>query len=190
MNRRQMMLSALAAGGLGTASAVQGQTLSQSNYRIPRHLMPRQIEVDESFVPGTIYAYNEQRMLYWITEPGRAIRYAIAIGAEGREFRGTAHVARKAEWPSWRPTATMVRLEPAVYGPYRSGLPGGHPRNPLGARALYLYRGGRDTLYRIHGTPQPWTLGRSFSSGCLRLANEHIEDLYDRVPVGTPVVVV
>ena len=81
----------------------------------------------------------------------------------------------------------MIEIEPEVYGPYAGGLPGGHARNPLGARALYLYQGGRDTFFRIHGTPQPWTMGQAFSSGCVRLINEHVIDLYDRVPLGTPV---
>ena len=80
----------------------------------------------------------------------------------------------------------MIRREPQVYGKLAAGMPGG-PDNPLGARALYLYRGSRDTMYRIHGTPQPWTIGRSVSSGCIRLHNDHIVDLYDRVPVGTTV---
>ena len=106
------------------------------------------------------------------------------MGAAGRTFTGQAHVGRKAEWPSWMPTADMIRAEPAVYGPFRGGLPGGHAMNPLGARALYLYQGGRDTMFRIHGTPQPWTMGQSFSSGCIRLVNEHAVDLYDRVEVG------
>jgi len=96
-------------------------------------------------------------------------------------------IRRKVEWPSWTPTQNMIRLEPELYGPYRNGLPGGHPRNPMGARALYLYEGSRDTYYRIHGTPQPWAIGRSYSSGCVRLVNEHVEELYAQVPLETQV---
>jgi lipoprotein-anchoring transpeptidase ErfK/SrfK len=81
----------------------------------------------------------------------------------------------------------MINLEPELYGPYRRGLPGGHPQNPMGARALYLYDGGRDTYYRIHGTPQPWTIGQNFSSGCVRLINQHVEELYAQVPINTNV---
>ncbi len=118
-----------------------------------------------------------------------ARRYKIAVGAAGRNFQGRTPVGRKAEWPAWTPTASMIALEPEVYGPFAGGLPGGHPYNPLGARALYLYQGRRDTLYRIHGTPQPWSIGQSFSSGCIRLVNEHAIDLYDRVELGAAVTV-
>jgi len=100
---------------------------------------------------------------------------------------GKAVIARKAVKPSWVPTRNMIRMEPAVYGPFASGLPGGHPSNPLGAAALYLHRGGRDTLYRINGTQQPDRIGQSFSSGCIRLANADMLDLYARVSVGTVV---
>ena len=136
---------------------------------------------------GEIHVVKKDFYLYWTLGNGRARRYSIAIGAEGRNINGVLTIRRKAEWPSWIPTANMVRLEPEVYGPYRRGLPGGHPRNPMGSRALYLYSGGRDTFYRIHGTPQPETIGKSFSSGCVRLANDHVAELYDMVPVGTRV---
>ncbi|KAA9006019.1 L,D-transpeptidase [Histidinibacterium aquaticum] len=187
IQRRELLLSALAAGAVATGAPVASETLSASNYRVPLKHRPRWIDVDPALTVGAIYASNEQRRLYWIDSPGRAIRYTIAIGAAGRAFRGTAVVARKAIQPSWMPTRNMIRMEPEVYGQFSAGLPGGHPMNPLGAAALYLYRDGRDTLFRIHGTPQPWTMGRSFSSGCLRLVNEHMMDLYARAPVGTPV---
>jgi lipoprotein-anchoring transpeptidase ErfK/SrfK len=145
------------------------------------------VRINGSAVVGMIYVDLGQNFLYHVLEPGVARRYGVALGAEGRNLVGEAYVGRKAEWPPWRPTAEMIRLEPAVYGPYRNGLPGGHAMNPLGARALYLYRGGRDTLVRIHGTPQPWTIGMKFSSGCIRLHNDHVIELYDRVPIGTRV---
>jgi len=119
----------------------------------------------------------------------RALRYGIAVGAEGRAFKGRARINRKAIAPSWTPTANMIRLEPKVYGPYRAGLPGGHPQNPMGAAALYLAQNGRETYYRIHGTHQPWTIGQSFSSGCIRLKNDDVLDLYARVNAGTQVFV-
>ena len=162
--------------------------ISQPGWRVPYDFLPRDIEVPEAVTSGMIHVDTRGTWLYWVPEPGQARRYKVAVGAAGREFSGMATIRRKAEWPSWVPTANMIAMEPEVYGPYRRGLPGGHENNPLGARALYLYRGGVDTYFRIHGTPQPWTMGQSFSSGCVRLINEHMIDLYDRVPVGTPVI--
>ena len=133
--------------------------------------------------PGSIVVDPFARLLYHIGENGRAMRYGIAVGREGYGFRGDATVGYKAEWPSWTPTANMIRREPAVYGPVAGGLPGGL-ENPLGARALYLYRGGRDTMYRIHGTNNASTIGRATSAGCIRLFNQDIIDLYDRVQPG------
>lgn len=186
MNRRALLLSALAAGsGVAAAPAAAERVV-----RLPKKFFPQEVDINPELPAGRIYAVTEKHFLYWTLGDGRAIRYGMAVGAEGRAFKGTAIVGRKVEWPSWRPTQNMIRLEPEVYGPYREGLPGGDPNNPLGARALYLYQNGRDSLFRIHGTPQPWTIGRSFSSGCLRLINEHIEDLYARVPNGTLVTVV
>src|SRR5690606_29991595 len=101
--------------------------------------------------PGTIVVDPHARVLYHVLEGGLATRYGIAVGREGYGFSGSANVRRKAEWPGWTPTANMIRREPDVYGPYAGGMPGGL-ENPLGARALYLYRGNRDTMYRIHGT--------------------------------------
>ncbi|MBA3911215.1 MAG: hypothetical protein C0524_15420, partial [Rhodobacter sp.] len=95
---------------------------------------------------------------------------------------------RKAEWPSWRPTNDMIRRNPERYAQFAGGVPGG-PRNPLGARALYLYKDGIDTYYRIHGTTEPWSIGKSVSNGCIRMLNEHVIQLYEQVPVGTPVTV-
>ena len=103
-------------------------------------------------------------------------------------FQGEATIARKAEWPGWRPTPDMIARDPDRYGPLKEGLPGG-TGNPLGPRALYLYRDNRDTYYRLHGTVEPWTIGTKVSSGCIRLLNQDIMDLYNRVPVGTKAVV-
>ena len=138
--------------------------------------------------PGTIVVDPFAKFLYFVEGSGSAIRYPIAVGREGRGFRGQATVGRKAEWPGWTPTANMIRSEPEVYGPFARGIPGGRA-SPLGARALYLYRGGRDTYFRIHGTNDPATIGNQGSAGCIRLFNQDVIDLYARVPVGAQVIV-
>ena len=138
---------------------------------------------------GTIVVDPDNHFLYLVEGPNSARRYRVGVGKAGRAFKGTATIARKAKWPSWTPTQNMIRREPGKYARYANGVPGG-PGNPLGARALYLYKGKRDTYYRIHGTNQPSSIGQSVSNGCIRMLNEHVEDLYDRVPVGTQVVVI
>ncbi len=115
-----------------------------------------------------------------------ARRYGVAVGRQGLQSPGSYVIRRKVEWPSWRPTDAMIEREPEIYAQYADGVPGG-PENPLGARALYLYVGDRDTYLRIHGTTQPWSIGTSASSGCVRLVNNHIIDLFERVPTGTQV---
>ncbi len=133
--------------------------------------------------PGTIVVDPHARFLYLVTAPGEAMRYRVAVGREGRGFSGNAVIGRKAQWPSWTPTANMIRTEPELYKQYAGGLPGGL-ENPLGARALYLYRGGRDTMYRIHGTNDVTSIGNATSAGCIRLFNQDILDLYERVSSG------
>ena len=140
--------------------------------------------------PGTIVIDTPQHFLYLVLEGGRALRYGIGVGKdESLVFRGTATIGRKAEWPRWTPTKSMIAREPERYGPYAGGMPGG-PENPLGPRALYLYKNGADTLFRLHGTTEPYTIGTNVSSGCIRLMNQDIIDLYARVPVGSRVVVI
>lgn len=136
--------------------------------------------------PGTIVVDPYARLLYHVEEGGRATRYGIAVGREGRGFRGSATIRRKEMWPSWAPTANMIRTMPETYAQYAGGLPGGI-ENPLGARALYLYRGGRDTMFRIHGTNNASTIGRATSAGCIRLFNQDIIDLFEEVDLGTKV---
>ncbi|WP_342644141.1 L,D-transpeptidase [Rhodoligotrophos ferricapiens] len=138
--------------------------------------------------PGSIVVDPSRRFLYLVKEGGVALRYGCGVGKAGFDYQGDAVIGRKAKWPRWTPTPTMISLEPERYGPYADGLPGGLD-NPLGARALYLYHNGRDTLYRIHGTNEPWSIGHSVSSGCVRLLNQDVIDLYRRVPVGTRVTV-
>jgi lipoprotein-anchoring transpeptidase ErfK/SrfK len=136
--------------------------------------------------PGTIVVDVYSRKLYYVLEGGRAIRYGIAVGREGLAFRGSGNIGRKQEWPSWTPTRNMVRTRPDMYAEFAGGLPGGLD-NPLGARALYLYRGGRDSMFRIHGTIDNASIGRATSAGCIRLFNQDAIDLYNRVDLGTPV---
>jgi lipoprotein-anchoring transpeptidase ErfK/SrfK len=134
--------------------------------------------------PGSIVVDIDQRMLYLVQEGGQAIRYGIGVGRQGFSWRGIATIGRKSVWPDWSPTSTMVSLIPNLPKHRKGGLD-----NPLGARALYLYQGKRDTLFRIHGTNEPWSIGDQVSSGCVRLLNEDILDLYNRVPQGTTVYV-
>ena len=136
--------------------------------------------------PGTIVVDTFARKLYLVQDGGRAMRYAIGVGREGLAFRGGGVIGRKEEWPSWQPTRNMLRTSPELYGEFAGGLAGGLD-NPLGARALYLYRGGRDSFFRIHGTLDNLSVGRASSAGCIRLFNQDIIDLYNRVPGGTPV---
>lgn len=140
--------------------------------------------------PGTIVVDTPNYLLYLVLEGGRALRYGVGVGKdESLVFRGNATIGRKAEWPRWTPTTSMIKREPERYGPYAGGMDGG-PTNPLGPRALYLYKDGRDTLFRLHGTTEPYTIGTSVSSGCIRLMNQDIIDLYARVPVGARVTVI
>ncbi len=145
-------------------------------------------EVDYSGkdAPGTIVVDPHARRLYYVLENGRAMRYAIAVGRSGLGFRGAAVVGRKQKWPAWTPTANMIRTMPEMYGEFAGGLPGGL-ENPLGARALYLYRGGRDSYFRIHGTIDNRSIGKATSAGCIRLFNQDAIDLYERVNNGTRV---
>lgn len=138
--------------------------------------------------PGTIEIDPFAKFLYYVLEDGTALRYPIAVGREGKGLRGTTVIRRKAEWPGWTPTANMLRTEPEVYGPFAGGIPGGLA-SPLGARALYLYRGGKDTYFRIHGTNDLGSIGNSGSAGCIRLFNQDIIDLFDRIEMGTKVVI-
>lgn len=138
--------------------------------------------------PGTIIVDSRSRHLYFVLPEGRAIRYGVAVGAEAFGWTGVATVAHKAEWPRWTPPPEMLRRWPHL-APRAGGMEGG-PDNPLGARALYLHQNGRDTLYRIHGTNEPETIGREASSGCIRMRNIDVIDLYNRVKPGAKVIVI
>lgn len=151
-------------------------------------LLRQEVAFPGRYSPGTIVVNVSERRLYLVERGGRALRYAVGVGREeALNFRGAAVIGQKAEWPRWIPTADMIKKMPR-YAAYAGGMPGGLG-NPLGARALYLYVGNRDTYFRIHGTNEPATIGSAVSSGCIRLFNQDIIDLYNRVPPGAPVVV-
>jgi len=147
--------------------------------------IPRQtVKYDGPYAPNTIVINTSERRLYYVAEKGQAIEYGIGVGREGFTWSGTDRISRKAEWPGWTPPAVMIARE-AAKGRKLPGYMKGGIDNPLGARALYI--GAR--IYRIHGTAEPWTIGQAVSSGCIRLVNDDIIDLYNRVEVGTKVVV-
>jgi len=160
-----------------------GQALSpyQEEYRPQASAIPRElVQFDPRYAPGTIVISTEERRLYYVTQRGEAIQYAVGVGRPGFEWAGTKSVTAKKEWPSWTPPAEMLRRRPDLPRHMVGGLD-----NPLGARAMYL--GG--SLYRIHGSNEPETIGQAVSSGCIRMTNEDVIDLYNRVKLGTKVVV-
>lgn len=148
----------------------------------------QEVAYNSGYTPGTIIIDTKRRFLFLQQENGKALRYGIGVGKAGLEFEGKGVVQYKREWPSWTPTRDMIKREPERYGPLAAGMAPG-PTNPLGARALYLFKDGKDTLYRIHGSNEDWSIGKAVSSGCIRLLNQDIMDLYRRVQSGAQVVV-
>jgi lipoprotein-anchoring transpeptidase ErfK/SrfK len=167
--------------------AVLEQKQANKKFKVKSDFEPQSVEYS-GYPRGTIVIDTRARYLYLMESSSTARRYAIAVGREGLEFKGTAKVGDKQEWPRWIPTLDMQKREPKKYGQYKDGMPGG-PENPLGARAIYLYQGKTDTHIRIHGTNQPQTIGTNSSNGCFRMVNDHVMDLYRRVKMGTDVVV-
>ncbi|NWJ26881.1 L,D-transpeptidase [Rhizobium sp. RM] len=155
--------------------------------KVKPELRRQEVSYDTTHPAGTVVVDTPARRLYYVMGDGRAMRYGVGVGRQGLALKGDAYVGRKAEWPSWTPTANMMRRDPRNVK-FAGGMPGG-PNNPLGARALYLYRGNNDTMFRLHGTNQPQSIGHAMSSGCIRMLNHDIIDLYSRVPVGARVVV-
>jgi len=137
--------------------------------------------------PGTIIIDGDRHFLYLVRPEFQAIRYGIGVGRDGFGWAGIVKIGRMVEWPTWTPPPEMIARDPRS-AQWANGMPGG-PDNPLGARAMYLYEGGKDTIYRIHGTAEPWSIGLNISSGCIRLNNDDVTDLYARVAVGTKVIV-
>jgi lipoprotein-anchoring transpeptidase ErfK/SrfK len=149
--------------------------------------LPTTVEYATDHEPGTIVIDPAEKFLYLVKEDSKARRYGIGVGREGFGWSGTTHVGRKAQWPTWTPPREMIKRQPWL-AKYSNGMPGG-ANNPLGARALYLFEGERDTLYRIHGSNEPWTIGQAVSSGCFRMRNEDVQELYEQVEIGAKVVV-
>ena len=151
---------------------------------IPEQFRRRVVDYPYKDPPGTILVNSDARYLYYVLPEGKAVRYGVAVGNEALAWSGVATVGRMTEWPDWIPTPDIR----ARLGPFPDRVPGG-PANPLGARALYLFQGKTDTLYRIHGTNQPEYIGQAVSSGCIRMTNEDVIDLFDRAKLGATVIV-
>ena len=185
--RRQFLARASAAA----AATLAAPAIARAQAGMPDYLLPQYVRVSEGYAPGQLMVLPRSHFLYWIDDQGRALRYGVGVGKAGLDFQGSAVIQVKKEWPTWRPTNEMIEREPQTYAKFVDNdyvQPGG-PGNPLGSRALYLFKDGRDTFYRIHGTTAPSSIGRSVSNGCIRMLNAHVEDLYERVPVGTKVTV-
>ena len=192
MDRRKFTVAAIAAlAGLAATPAMAALRYNASTNRWeewePVAGGRRYRKIEKEIVPyettlkvGSIVVVTSERRLYLVLPDGKALRYGVGVGREGFTWSGQDRVSRKAEWPGWTPPAAMRKRVPDL----PAYMPGG-PQNPLGARALYI----GSTLYRIHGTSEPWTIGEAVSSGCIRLTNEDVIDLYDRVQVGATVVV-
>jgi Uncharacterized protein conserved in bacteria len=161
-----------------------GFDLETSNpWGLHTRFLPRRVEARAGLTPGDIHVDAVARYLYLVEDGGTAMRYGVAIGRDGLYTPGTYTIKRKAKWPTWTPTANMIKREPEIYAQYADGMEPG-PRNALGSRALYLYVGNRDTYLRIHGTPYPRSIGTRASSGCVRMVMAHVIDLYERVDTG------
>jgi lipoprotein-anchoring transpeptidase ErfK/SrfK len=170
----------------GAMLAPLGARAATEPFVLAEHLRPRFVSVRPQFEVNSIHVLPSRHQLYFIAESGRAVRYGVGVGKAGLQFKGIATIDVKKEWPEWRPTDEMIERDPDAYAQFAEGVPGG-PENPLGARALYLFQNGEDTYYRIHGTNVPQSIGRSVSSGCIRMLNSHVVDLYNRVPIGARV---
>lgn len=183
MRRRTFIASSLAATALPQVVSAQSAAFDPT---------PQMVRIKKNYEVGELLILPRSYYLYFVTEPGQARRYGVGVGRAGLEFTGSAVIGAKKEWPTWRPTNDMIERDPQAYSRFignTDAQPGG-PDNPLGSRALYLFQGGRDTFFRIHGTTAPKSIGRSVSNGCIRMLNEHVKDLYQIVPIGAKVTVV
>jgi lipoprotein-anchoring transpeptidase ErfK/SrfK len=181
-SRRALVLGGIAFAATGCAWQPSAE------YTLDRRFKRQRVKYQTNEAPGSIVVDTRERYLYAVEGNGSALRYGVAVGQEGLTLKGRASVGRKEEWPSWTPTASMINRKPHLIQ-YAGGVPGG-PNNPLGARALYLYRNGQDTRFRIHGTNEPWLIGQAVSNGCIRLTNDDIVDLYNDTALGTNVLVI
>ncbi|MBN9046838.1 MAG: L,D-transpeptidase [Rhizobiales bacterium] len=179
-------------GGFYTASYSSVTDAGYTVPAIPSEKIPAEyrrqiVSYPTKEAPGTIIVDTRQKFLYFIMPDGKAMRYGIGVGRQGFEWSGTARVALKREWPTWTPPSQMIKRQPEL-AKFRDGMDPGL-KNPLGARALYLFNKHGDTGYRLHGTPEWWSIGKAMSSGCIRLMNQDIMDLYNRAEVGAKVIV-
>jgi len=159
--------------------------------RVPRRYYRQRVSYSTRQPAGSLIVDTRHFYLYLVQGEGKAMRYGVGLGRAGFEWSGKARIGRKQRWPTWTPPQEMIEREPYLveYSAANGGMePGLY--NPLGARALYLYQGNKDTLYRIHGSPEYWTIGKAVSSGCVRMMNQDVIDLYDRVSIGAQVVVI
>ncbi len=180
------------------ASALYGP-LENERFAIPavktslvkRKYYRRQVINPTGAPPGTVYVDTKNFFLYFTEEDNKAMRYGVGLGRAGFEWSGKGRIAWKKKWPTWTPPDDMIEREPKLekYSAKNGGMPPGLD-NPLGARALYIFQGNKDTLYRLHGTAEAYSIGKAVSSGCVRLLNHDVIDLYDRVPNGAPIIVV
>lgn len=190
----------LALAGCSTTTPFQTSTASYASMtdagyvipaiptqKIPPQYRRQMVDYVSAEVPGTIIVDTKNKFLYRVEPQGKAMRYGIGVGRDGFRWQGSAKVAMKREWPTWTPPAPMIKRQPEL-AKYAGGMSPGLS-NPLGPRALYLYKGGRDSGYRLHGTPEWWSIGSNVSSGCIRMMNQDIIDLYDRTDVGAKVIV-
>jgi len=191
-----VMISMVAADAAAqTSSGTRPQTTASDavpsvrNRTVPEKFKRRMVRFSTDEAPGTIIVDTDNKFLYYVEGRNRATRYGIGVGREGYGWSGVVNVGRKAEWPSWTPPAEMRARERRA-GRILPAVQKGGIDNPLGARALYLYKGGRDTIFRIHGTNQPWSIGLNLSSGCIRMMNKDVEHLYERAGIGTKVIVI
>jgi lipoprotein-anchoring transpeptidase ErfK/SrfK len=191
MTRRELLVTTCALAVIMTLPACTNSPQATGLDQIYRR---KEVQYDTREKPGTIVINPSEHFLYFVEGGGRALRYGVGVGSEGFGWSGMARVQSKQEWPNWHPTNDYLQRQPTVRSNLYTlengsiGMVAGLA-NPLGARALYLWQGNKDTLYRIHGTNEPWTIGRNVSSGCIRLTNEDVIDLYDRTSVGAKVVV-
>ncbi len=191
-------MAAIIAAPFGLTATAQAETTLQKffragqpqiqggKYRSDRSPIPRKtVKYDAKVPAGTIVIETSERRLYYTLGNGKAIKYAVGVGREGFEWAGTNKISRKAEWPGWTPPAEMRARVKRETGRILPTYQEGGPDNPLGARAMYI----GSSIYRIHGTNQPWTIGQAMSSGCIRMANDDVTHLYEQAGVGTRVIV-
>ncbi len=189
VNRRQFLAAFPAAcfASRGEASSEPFPIFVSDAQQVAYRFRRREVDYDGGEAVGTIVVDPRKKYLYLVLEGSRAIRYGVGVGRAGFAWSGEAVIGRKAKWPKWTPTPEQMARS-RIYARWADGMPGGSD-NPLGARALYLFRDGADTFYRIHGTETPSTIGHAVSSGCIRMINMDVAHLYERVDVGTRVVV-